>query len=187
MKGGFDDQDSMAVVESLAGVGIDLIEVSGGTYEQPKLLGVEGLEATEEVDPALLVQVKEAQVNQPQAKSTRQREAYFAEFALAMQARVKIPLMVTGGMRQRVVMEEVISSGSADVIGLGRPLCVQPDAPQQLLNGAETKLHRSFSNETEYLISITTSNLALCVLLVKYNLMYLYIYNYCSDLLNYKK
>jgi len=132
-KGGFEFSDSLQVSQWLEAGSVDLIEVSGGTYEQPKLLGVEGLEATEDVDPALLVQDKPEQ-----AESSRQREAYFAEFALAMQARVNIPLMVTGGMRQRVVMEDVIASGSADVIGLGRPLCVQPDAPQQLLAGAKS-------------------------------------------------
>jgi len=132
-KGGFEFSDSLQVAQWLESASVDLIEVSGGTYEQPKLLGVEGLEATEDVDPALLVQGEPQQ-----AESTRQREAYFAEFSLAMQTRVKIPLMVTGGMRQRVVMEEVITSGSAEMIGLGRPLCVQHDAPQQLLTGAES-------------------------------------------------
>lgn len=142
-KGGFEFFDSLQVAQWLEAASVDLIEVSGGTYEQPKLLGIDGLEAVQDVDPALLE--KEGQPSL--AESTRQREAYFAEFALAMQARVKIPLMVTGGMRQRVVMEDVIASGSADVIGLGRPLCVQPDAPNQLLAGTET-LSRAEDNLT---------------------------------------
>jgi hypothetical protein len=59
-----------------------------------------------------------------------------------MQEQVSIPLMVTGGFRTRSVMEQAIESGSADLIGLGRPLCVDTDAPAQLLAGAaELKRH----------------------------------------------
>ena len=36
------------------------------------------------------------------------REAYFVDFALAMQQKVSIPLMVTGGFRRREVMEQAI-------------------------------------------------------------------------------
>ncbi|MDC3261792.1 NADH:flavin oxidoreductase, partial [bacterium] len=100
----------------------DLIEISGGTYEQPKLLGLEGMEEEEK---------------QQVAESTMLREAYFVDFALAMQEKVSIPLMVTGGFRQRLVMEQALESGSADMVGLGRPMCVMTDAPKQLMAGLE--------------------------------------------------
>jgi imidazole glycerol phosphate synthase subunit HisF len=99
---------------------VDLIEISGGTYEQPKLLGIQGLEAEEE---------------QNVARSTQMREAYFIDFALAMQEKVSIPLMVTGGFRRREVMEQAINSGSADLVGLGRPMCLMTDAPARLMRG----------------------------------------------------
>ncbi|MFZ4374606.1 MAG: hypothetical protein ACOYO2_15365, partial [Mycobacterium sp.] len=85
----------------------------------PKLLGVEGIE---EEEP------------QHVAHSTQMREAYFVDFALAMREKVSIPLMVTGGFRRRDVMEQAIRSGGADLIGVGRPLCVMTDAPAQLLH-----------------------------------------------------
>ena len=121
-KGGFDFADSLQVVEWLEQAGVDLIEISGGTYEQPRLLGVEGIEAAE-----------------PQAvpESTQQREAYFVDFALAMRARVSVPLMVTGGFRLRQVMQQALDTGSADLIGLGRPMCVMTDAPARLLAGMD--------------------------------------------------
>lgn len=119
-KGGFDFADSLQVAAWLEEASVDLIEISGGTYEQPKLLGVEGME-----------EVDEQQV----AKSTQMREAYFVDFALAMQEKVSIPLMVTGGFRRRDVMEQAVTSGGADLIGLGRPMCVMTDAPAQLLGG----------------------------------------------------
>ncbi len=121
-KGGFAFEDSLQVAEWLEQAGVDLIEISGGTYEQPKLLGVEGLEAEEK---------------QNVAESTRRREAYFVDFAKAMQQKVSIPLMVTGGFRRRDVMLQVIESGDADLVGLGRPMCVMTDAPQQLMQGLD--------------------------------------------------
>lgn len=120
-KGGFAFEDSLQVAKWLEHAGIDLLEISGGTYEQPKLLGAEGIEEEEE---------------QYVAKSTQIREAYFVDFALAMSKQVNIPLMVTGGFRRREAMEQALDGNGADVIGIGRPMCVQTDAPQRLLDGA---------------------------------------------------
>lgn len=121
-KGGFAFEDSLQVVQWLEQAGVDLIEISGGTYEQPKLLGLQGMEEEEQ---------------QQVAASTQLREAYFVDFAKAMQDKVNVPLMVTGGFRQRLVMEQALQTGSADIIGLGRPLCVMTDAPKQLFEGLD--------------------------------------------------
>jgi 2,4-dienoyl-CoA reductase-like NADH-dependent reductase (Old Yellow Enzyme family) len=121
-KGGFAFEDSLQVVQWLEAAGVDLIEISGGTYEQPKLLGIEGMEE------------EEAQFVK---ETTRAREAYFVDFAQAMQDKVNVPLMVTGGFRRRDVMVQVVEEGSADVIGIGRPMCVMTDAPRRLLEGLE--------------------------------------------------
>jgi 2,4-dienoyl-CoA reductase-like NADH-dependent reductase (Old Yellow Enzyme family) len=121
-KGGFAFEESLQVVAWLEQAKVDLIEISGGTYEQPKLLGVEGVEPEE---------------HQAVAQSTQEREAYFVDFALAMRAKVSVPLMVTGGFRLRKAMEQALDSGAADLIGLGRPMCVMTDAPNRLLAGLE--------------------------------------------------
>ena len=121
-KGGFDFDDSLQVARWLEAAGVDLIEISGGTYEQPKLLGIEGMEG---------------EAAQNVAPSTIAREAYFVDFALAMQAALSVPLMVTGGFRTRSAMEAALASGAADLIGLGRPMCLVTDAPNRLLAGAE--------------------------------------------------
>ena len=39
--------------------------------------------------------------------------------------------MVTGGFRRKQAMEEALTNG-ADIIGIGRPMCVMTDAPNQL-------------------------------------------------------
>lgn len=122
-KGGFDFEDSLQVVKWLEAASVDLMEISGGTYEQPKLMGAAGMEE-EEV--------------QNVAPSTAAREAYFVDFAKAMQAEVSVPLMVTGGFRTRAAMQQALEMGAADVIGLGRPMCVVTDAPKQLIEGRDS-------------------------------------------------
>ena len=121
-KGGFAFEESLQVAQWLQEASIDLIEISGGTYEQPKLLGLAGMEEEEK---------------QNVAQSTMMREAYFVDFAVAMRKKVTVPLMVTGGFRQRTAMEQALESGAADLIGLGRPMCVMTDAPHQLIAGLE--------------------------------------------------
>ena len=129
-KGGFDFDDSLTVAKWLADAGVDLLEISGGTYEQPRLLNLDGVEPIEE---------------QSLARSTLAREAYFVDFAKAMRRELSIPIMVTGGLRRREVMNHVLETGGADMIGLGRPLCVDADGPNRLLNG-EDELARHEDN-----------------------------------------
>ena len=96
-----------------------LLEISGGTYEQPRLLGAEG----------------RAEDAVPVRPSTLAREAYFLDYAAAIRRVARMPLMVTGGFRTRAAMEAAIGQGDCDVIGLGRPLCTEPGLPRRLLTG----------------------------------------------------
>ena len=121
-KGGFSFEDCLKVATWLSEAGIDLLEISGGNYEQPKLVGMEGFDG-EEVEVV--------------APSTAAREAYFIDFARAIQAHVDIPLMVTGGFRSRHIMEGAIEQGGAQIIGIARPFCYVPDAARQVLEGLE--------------------------------------------------
>lgn len=108
-KGGFSHEDSMKVVETLEQAGIDLIEISGGTYESPSMVGHK---------------VK---------ASTLKREAYFLEYAEDIRKRVQVPLVVTGGFRSGDAMQEALDGGATDMIGLARPLAVEPDLPNRIL------------------------------------------------------
>ena len=120
-KGGFSFDDCLAVIEMLNDEGLDLLEISGGNYEQPRLLGIDGLE------PVFAEKVRE---------STRAREAYFFDYAVAARRVARMPLMVTGGFRSATGMSEALGGGDVDLIGLGRPLCVDPDFPKKILSGA---------------------------------------------------
>jgi hypothetical protein len=70
------------------------------------------------------------------AASTAAREAYFLEFAVAMRGRVGMPLMVTGGFRTAAAMARAVDPEGIALVGLGRPLCVDPAAAAKLLDGA---------------------------------------------------
>jgi 2,4-dienoyl-CoA reductase-like NADH-dependent reductase (Old Yellow Enzyme family) len=120
-KGGFSFDDCLAVIEMLNDEGLDLLEISGGNYEQPRLLGIDGLE------PVFAEKVR---------KSTRAREAYFFDYAVAARRVARMPLMVTGGFRSATGMSEALDGGDVDLIGIGRPLCVDPDFPKKILSGA---------------------------------------------------
>ncbi len=116
-RGGFTEEESADVLAALAEEGIDLIEISGGTYEAPAMIG------------------------QVQRESTRRREAYFLEYAETVRDRVPgVPLMVTGGFRGRAAMEDAVGSGACDLVGLGRPLALAPDGPAGLLDGTLDRL-----------------------------------------------
>jgi len=119
-RGGFTEEESMATIQALADAGIDLIEISGGTYEAPAMSG-----ALEEEKRA----------------STVAREAYFLEFAKKVRGLVKAPLMVTGGFRSVAGMNDALRSGALDLVGLARLLALDPDAPAELLKGRDSK-HR---------------------------------------------
>jgi 2,4-dienoyl-CoA reductase-like NADH-dependent reductase (Old Yellow Enzyme family) len=116
-KGGFSHAECLEVVRWLNDESIDLLEISGGTYEQPRLLGAAG----------------RAEDAVPVRQSTRAREAYFLDYAAAIRQVARMPMMVTGGFRTRAGMEAALAGGDCDVIGLGRPLCWTPDFPRQLL------------------------------------------------------
>ncbi len=104
--------------------GVDLLEISGGAYEQPQLFGYQGDAQSAKADTAN---------DSTASESTKAREAYFLDYARQVKALAKMPVMVTGGFRSREVMQHAIESGDADVIGLGRPMCGDPEIAGKLL------------------------------------------------------
>jgi 2,4-dienoyl-CoA reductase-like NADH-dependent reductase (Old Yellow Enzyme family) len=108
-KGGFSQEESMAVVQELEKEKIDLLEISGGTYEASAMIGDE------------------------QKESTKKREAYFLEYAEKVRKQIKKPLMLTGGFRTAEAMKSALADGTVDLIGLARPLAIEPDLPARIL------------------------------------------------------
>ncbi|RJF94434.1 NADH:flavin oxidoreductase/NADH oxidase family protein [Oleomonas cavernae] len=127
MKGGFGDDEAVTVATWLEAEGVDLLEISGGSYERPMMMGNESM-------------ASDTRQTETRRASTVAREAYFLDYAAKIRAAVKTPLMVTGGFRSRAGMDAAIASGACDVVGLARPLCVDPDAPGKLLAGSLARL-----------------------------------------------
>ena len=123
-KNGFSNDEAGQVARWLEEAGVDLIELSGGTYEQPVMLGAG----------------KEGEAAQPARESTRRREAYFLEYAALIKPLVKIPVMVTGGFRTLAGMNNALASGATDVIGLARPFCTDPEVANKLLAGSPDRI-----------------------------------------------
>ena len=108
--GGFSEEDSVIVVKALEQSGIDMVEISGGTYEAASMTGKD---------------VKE---------STRAREAYFLPFAEKIRNSVNLPLLLTGGFRSSQAMNSALDSGAVDLIGIARPLAMEPHLCRRLLS-----------------------------------------------------
>ncbi len=131
-KGGFSDDESAIVAKWLEEAGVDLIEISGGNYEQPRMINFD------RKDP--LANKRE---------STVKREAYFLDFVPKLRAKVSIPVMVTGGFRTASAMESALANDGVDMVGLGRPLVIDPDGARKILAGEVTKL---FSRDDDLII-----------------------------------
>jgi 2,4-dienoyl-CoA reductase-like NADH-dependent reductase (Old Yellow Enzyme family) len=116
-RGGFAEDESLQVVKALGDAGVDLLEVSGGTYEKAVMMG-------------------------SGRASTVAREAYFLDYAAKAREVSDVALMVTGGFTTPDGMAGALRSGALDVIGLGRPLVVDPGLPARLLGGEDVRAER---------------------------------------------
>jgi 2,4-dienoyl-CoA reductase-like NADH-dependent reductase (Old Yellow Enzyme family) len=119
-KGGFAHEEAIQVASWLNDEGLDLLEISGGTYEQPHLVGID-----------MGLNPERAEVRR---ESTIAREAYFLDYAKDIRNVFKGPLMVTGGFRSTQGMNNALQQDACDVIGIARPFCIDPDIANKLLN-----------------------------------------------------
>lgn len=103
-RGGFDVDDAKAVVAMLSEHAVDMVELSGGSYEAPAMQGHSA------------------------DQRTLQREAYFLEFAEAIAENAQIPIMTTGGIRRLSTVEKVLSNGMS-LVGIASALAFVPDLP----------------------------------------------------------
>jgi 2,4-dienoyl-CoA reductase-like NADH-dependent reductase (Old Yellow Enzyme family) len=111
-RGGFSEDDARQVLLWLNELPVDLVELSGGSYEAPAMQG-------RSADGRTLA-----------------REAYFLEFAKDLAAVATMPVMTTGGIRRRAVAEQVLASGVA-MVGVATALAVRPGLPAAWFAGRE--------------------------------------------------
>jgi 2,4-dienoyl-CoA reductase-like NADH-dependent reductase (Old Yellow Enzyme family) len=113
-RGGFSPEDAQQVVRMLNDLQVDVVELSGGSYEAPAMQG------------------------QARDGRTLAREAYFLEFAQSMMRVARMPLMVTGGIRRKAVAENVVASGVA-LVGIATALAIDPALPQAWRAGMDVQ------------------------------------------------
>jgi len=96
--GGFVEDDALSVISALDATGIDLVDVSGGTYFPG---------ATSASDSA-------------------GTGPYFVDFAALARRRTSTPLMVTGGFKTRQQAIDALDGGNVDAVGIARALVLDP-------------------------------------------------------------
>ena len=117
-RGGITEEEVITVFKAMDEVGIDMIEISGGTYEAPAMAGVKA---------------------EKRKASTVAREAYFLDFAEKIRQEVNCHLMVTGGFRTAAGMNAALDSGACDFVGIARPFAVEPDLGNRLVAGQDVR------------------------------------------------
>jgi len=105
---GLHPEESLRIARRLERLGIDAMEISGGMRESP----------IRTIRPNILKPGD---------------EAYFREIGGLFKKHLKVPVILTGGMRSRKIMEDVLRKKQADLIGLSRPLIREPDFPRFML------------------------------------------------------
>jgi 2,4-dienoyl-CoA reductase-like NADH-dependent reductase (Old Yellow Enzyme family) len=113
-RGGFDEDDAKGVVAMLNDLAVDLVELSGGSYEAPAMQG------------------------SARDGRTLAREAYFLEFARDIATIAKMPVMVTGGIRRIGVVQQILDGGVA-VAGIATALAIRPDLPDLWRAGGDPR------------------------------------------------
>lgn len=107
-EGGFTEAESMTVVEKMDQLGIDFIEISGGNYEHPK-------------------------TNDTTSKD--KNTVFFADYGKQIKQKIQAPVIVTGGIRSVEAMNDLLATAGADLVGLARPLAMQPDLANRMAQG----------------------------------------------------
>ncbi|MEV6975340.1 NADH:flavin oxidoreductase/NADH oxidase family protein [Kitasatospora sp. NPDC093806] len=133
-RGGFDADDARQVIAMLAPLGVDLVELSGGSYESPAMTGrsAEGRSADGRSADGRSVEGRSADAR------TRAREAYFLDLAEELVATSPLPLMLTGGITRRDTADRVLAGG-VELVGIGTALAVTPDLPHRWRDGREAE------------------------------------------------
>jgi len=121
-RGGFSEEESLTVVKMLDSLGVDLLEISGGTYEKLVFFTANGEEGKK------------------MRASTMKREAYFIEFAEKVRQISQVPLMVTGGFRTHEFANQALLKGELDLIGMARPFVVNLPAIPGFIKGEVSEL-----------------------------------------------
>lgn len=127
VKGGLTVEESVTRARQMEAMGLDAIEVSCGVMEKVSdscgtYVGVGPRRALKDWLFSRLA-------------ASEAPEAYFLPFAQAMKKSLSIPVILVGGLRKTETMEQILSTGKADFIGMARVYIREPDIVNQIQNG----------------------------------------------------
>ncbi|MCW4040336.1 MAG: NADH:flavin oxidoreductase [Candidatus Bathyarchaeota archaeon] len=114
---GITQEDAVQAASLYAKIGIDAIELSGGTGWGSRILGDSNRSAVRIVKD----------------------EAYYRDMAQRLKQIMKTPIILTGGIKSYEVAADVIHNNVADYIGLCRPLIREPDLVNRWKSGDTRK------------------------------------------------
>jgi len=113
IEGGMTAAESAQVASWLEAAGVDAVELSGGTLDSGRLSPV-----------------------RPGRIAIPGGEAWYREAARNLrQAGVAIPIILVGGIRSLETAEDLVASGTADMVALSRPLVREPGLVNRWLSG----------------------------------------------------
>jgi 2,4-dienoyl-CoA reductase-like NADH-dependent reductase (Old Yellow Enzyme family) len=115
-RGGFDADDAKQVIKAMNNLAVDMVELSGGSYESPAMQGTTA------------------------DGRTLAREAYFLDFAKDIAQVASMPIMTTGGIRRLEIAEQVLAEGIA-IVGMGTALAMNPSLPNEWQENTDLVAH----------------------------------------------
>ena len=125
--GGLTLEEGLGTAELVAGLGVQAIEITAGMTSSKieSAMPYAGLTRRRALEDKVVHRVLGPWVP----------EAYFADAAREVKARVECPVILVGGLRTVETMEAVIQDGTADFISLARPLIREPQLVRAIENG----------------------------------------------------
>jgi 2,4-dienoyl-CoA reductase-like NADH-dependent reductase (Old Yellow Enzyme family) len=107
VKNGLKPEDGAEVISWMSEMGLDAVEISGGIRSKNTKKGIK----------------------------SEDREAYFRPLAKLGKRSTHLPIILVGGIRSRVVMDDILDSGDADFVSMCRPLINEPNFPKLMKSG----------------------------------------------------
>lgn len=104
VEGGLEFEESVWVAEKLAEMGIDAVEVSGGTWDTV-------------ADEGKIIQ---------KAVPRKRPEAYFLPYIEKFKEAIDAPVIAVGGMRTLETSQNIVREGRADLVSMCRPFIREP-------------------------------------------------------------
>lgn len=118
--GGLTPEESVAIVKLLAAAGVDIVQVSAGNDATPEWI----------CQPMFM------------------EKGCLVPFAERIRRETALPVMAVGRINEPLIAEEILASGRADLVCLGRGLLADPELPKKARRGELEDIRRCIACNT---------------------------------------